>query len=254
MAHGLSLYLLIALGAGLAGFVQGLSGFAFGLVAMSVWAWTVDPMLAAVLAVFGALLGQLIAAFTARRPFDKALLLPFVLGGLAGVPLGVWLLPRLDVPLFKFCLGLLLVIWAPAMLMSDRLPRLRRGAPLGDVLAGAAGGVAGGLAGFTGAIPTLWCQLRGLPRDAARAVIQNFNLAMLVVSFGLHLGAGHVTPRMLPFMGIVAVCVLVPVLLGARMYIGISDLAFRRIVLGLLTASGVVLLAAALPVLIPRWF
>ena len=53
----LSLYLVVALGAAVAGFVQGLSGFAFGLVAMSFWAWTVEPQLAALLAVFGALTG-----------------------------------------------------------------------------------------------------------------------------------------------------------------------------------------------------
>ena len=93
----LSLYLLVALGAAVAGFVQGLSGFAFGLVAMSIWAWTVEPKLAAVLATFGALTGQLIAAFSQKRSFDKRLLLPFVIGGLVGVPLGVWLLPQLDV-------------------------------------------------------------------------------------------------------------------------------------------------------------
>lgn len=252
MADGLSLYLLVALGAGVAGFVQGLSGFAFGLVAMSIWAWTVDPMLAAVLAVFGALVGQLIAAFTVRRAFDRALLLPFLLGGLAGVPLGVWLLPRMDVPVFKACLGGLLVLWAPAMLLSDRLPRLGRGARLGDALAGLGGGVAAGVAGFAGAIPTLWCTLRGLPRDAARAVIQNFNLAMLLVSFAIHLGAGNVALSMLPLLAIVAAFVLVPVLLGARLYVGLSELAFRRIVLGLLTASGVALLASALPVLLRR--
>lgn len=255
--EGLALYLIVAAGAGLAGFVQGLSGFAFGLVAMSVWAWTVEPQLAAVLAVFGALTGQLIAAFSTRRAWDKALLLPFVLGGLAGVPLGVWLLPRLDVPLFKFCLGLLLVLWAPAMLLSDRLPRVApgsRGARAGDAVSGLMGGVMAGVAGFAGAVPTLWAQVRGLPRDSARAVIQNFNLAMLGVSFAIHLGAGNVQARMLPLLAIVAACVLLPVLAGARLYAGISDAAFRRIVLGLLTASGVALLASALPVLLRRWF
>ncbi len=33
-----SIYFVVALGAVVAGFVQGLSGFAFGLVAMSFWA------------------------------------------------------------------------------------------------------------------------------------------------------------------------------------------------------------------------
>ena len=35
-----SVLLIVALGAVAAGFVQGLSGFGFGMVAMSFWAWT----------------------------------------------------------------------------------------------------------------------------------------------------------------------------------------------------------------------
>jgi hypothetical protein len=46
---------------------------------------------------------------------------------------------------------------------------------------------------------------------------------------------------------------LVPSLLGARLYVGISETTFRNVILGLLTASGVALLAAALPLLIHRW-
>jgi len=74
--------LIIAIGAMVAGFVQGLSGFAFGLVAMSFWVWTIDPMLAAALVVFGSLLGQVLALFSVRRGFNMARLLPFVVGGL----------------------------------------------------------------------------------------------------------------------------------------------------------------------------
>jgi uncharacterized membrane protein YfcA len=66
------IYLTVALGAMLAGFVQGLSGFAFGLTAMSLWAWTLEPRLAAALVVFGSLLGQIMAAVTVRRSFDSA--------------------------------------------------------------------------------------------------------------------------------------------------------------------------------------
>ena len=84
-------------------------------------------------------------------------------------------------------------------------------------------------------------------------MVQNFNLSMLAVAFALQIGAGNVAVAMLPMLGIVAVCVLVPVLLGARLYVGISDAAFRQIVLGLLTASGLALLASSLPVLWLRW-
>ncbi|MBO9515930.1 MAG: sulfite exporter TauE/SafE family protein [Variovorax sp.] len=247
-----SLYLIVALGAVVAGFVQGLSGFAFGLVAMSFWAWSVDPQLAAVLSTFGALAGQVIAAVSGRRRFDKALLAPFVIGGLAGLPIGVWLLPRLDVPLFKACLGGLLLVWCPAMLMARNLPRVSAGGRAADAIAGWLGGICGGVGGFTGPIPTLWCTLRGFEKDVQRAVIQNFNLSMLAVAFSLHLGTGLVKLAMLPLLGIVALAVLVPVLLGARLYAGISELAFRRIVLSLLTVSGIALLASSVPVLLAR--
>ena len=249
----MSLYLVVALGAVIAGFVQGLSGFAFGLVAMSVWAWTVDPKLAAVLSTFGALTGQVIAAVTVRRGFDKRMLLPFVIGGLAGVPIGIWLLPRLDVVLFKACLGGLLVPWCLAMLFSRNLPRITWGGRVADGVSGFLGGICGGVGGFTGPIPTLWCTLRGMARDAQRSVVQNFNLSMLAVAFALQVGTGNVGMDMLPLLAIVAVCVLVPVLLGARLYIGISDVAFRQIVLGLLTLSGIALLAASVPELWVRW-
>ncbi|MDM0087031.1 MULTISPECIES: sulfite exporter TauE/SafE family protein [unclassified Variovorax] len=247
-----SIYFIVALGAVVAGFVQGLSGFAFGLVAMSFWAWALEPRLAAVLAVFGALTGQVIAAVSVRRGFDAQRLLPFVLGGLAGVPVGVWLLPRLDVDAFKAVLGGLLIVWCPAMLLAKRLPRIRFGGRLADGAVGMAGGVMGGIGGFTGTLPTLWCTLRGFDKDAQRAVIQNFNLSMLAVTMATYLATGIVTREMLPLFAIVASAMLVPTLLGARLYVGISEARFRQVVLGLLTVSGVVLLAAALPRLLMR--
>jgi uncharacterized membrane protein YfcA len=109
----------------------------------------------------------------------------------------------------------------------------------------------GPLGGFTGALPTLWCTLRGFEKDQQRAVIQNFNLAMLTVTMLSYLASGQVTRTMWPSLAVVAPALLVPAWLGTRLYLGISDMAFRRIVLGLLTASGIALLAAALPRLLP---
>ncbi|KOF53994.1 permease [Achromobacter sp. DMS1] len=241
------LYLVLAAGAMAAGFVQGLSGFGFGMVAMSFWAWTVEPRLAAPMAVFGALSGQLLAAFTVRRGFALARLLPFVAGGLLGIPLGLKVLPYLDPVVFKVCIGGLLAVWCPLMLCAGRLPRISVGGRTADGVAGLMGGVMGGLGGFTGVIPTLWCTLRGYDRDTQRAVIQNFNLSMLTVTMIGYVVTGVVTSAMLPQFAVVLPAMLVPAWLGTRVYTGISDAAFRRVVLGLLTLSGIALLAASLP-------
>jgi len=238
--------LVIALGAAVAGFVQGLSGFAFGMVAMSIWAWSIDPRLAAVMAVFGALCGQIVAALSMRRRLDWRLLLPFVAGGLCGVPIGVALLPHLDLTAFKTVLGSVLVVFCPAMLLAPQLPRLRFGGRVADAAVGMIGGVMGGIGGFTGVAPSLWCTLRGFDKDAQRAVIQNFNLGMLAVTMASYLATGLVTRAMLPLFAVVLPAMLIPTLVGTRVYVGISEASFRKVVLGLLTLSGVAMLVSVL--------
>jgi uncharacterized protein len=236
---------LIVLGAVVAGFVQGLSGFGFSLVALSFWAWALDPKLAAVLAVTGGFSGQLLAALTVRRGFDAKRVLPFIVGGLLGLPLGLWLLPRIDAVMFRLFVGGVLAVWCPVMLLSSRLPPLRAGGRVADGVAGLLGGAMGPLGGFTGAVPTLWCTLRGYERDVQRAVIQNFNMALLGVTLVSYIFTGLITAPMLPMIAIVVPALVLPALLGMKVYIGISPLAFRNIVLGLLTASGLAMLVNA---------
>ena len=232
---------VVALGAALAGFVQGLSGFAFGLVAWAVWAWALDPALAGPLVVFGSLVGQAMAIPQLRLgSLPRAL--PFVAGGLLGVPLGIWLLPLLDARLFKGGLGVLLVVWCPLMLFANKLPHITFGGRVADALAGGIGGVMGGIGGLTGPVPTLWCTMRGWDRHQARAVFQVFNLVMHAATFAGYLLTGTVTAEAGRLFLVVVPAMLLPALLGARLYSHVSDAQFRRLVLGLLTVSGLTLL------------
>ena len=119
-----------------------------------------------------------------------------------------------------------------------------------DGVAGLAGGFMGGIGGFTGVVPTLWCTLRGMAKDEQRAIIQNFNLAALAFTMLGYLVSGAVTRDMWPLLPVVAVALLVPVLLGSRLYVGLSEAAFRQVVLTLLSLSGLAMLVAAVPRLI----
>lgn len=248
------LTLLIA-GAVVAGFVQGLSGFAFAMVAMSFWVWGVEPRVAAVMAVFGGFTGQLIAALSARRMPQWRAMAPYFLGGLAGIPLGVLLVRWIDPPWFKAVIGGVLVLCCPAMLFAGRIRRFQlsdRHERLADAAVGTVGGAMGGLGGFTGVVPALWCSVRGLPKAQARAVVQDFNLAALAVTLLVQLGSGAVTRDMWPLFAIVAPAMAIPSLLGARVHTGLSELAARRVVLLLLIASGIAMLVASVPALLAR--
>jgi uncharacterized membrane protein YfcA len=241
---------LLVLGAVVAGFVQGLSGFAFGMVAMSIWVWGIDPRVAVVMSIAGGLSGQIFSALRLRRGLQWPLLWPFLAGAVFGAPLGVAVLPHVDALLFKFLLGMTLIVCCSAMLVAQRLPQVSRGGRIGDALAGAAGGVMGGLGGFTGVVPSLWCTLRGWDKDRARAVLQNFNLAALSVTFGTYVGTGMVTASMWPLIAVVVPALLLPSMLGARLYVGLSEVGFRRVVLSLLTVSGLVMVGSSLPQLL----
>ena len=152
---------VLGIGAAIAGLVQGISGFAFAMAAMSIWVWGVDPALAAVMAVFGGWTGQLISAIRVRRGWHLELLWPFLLGSAVGIPIGTRLLPLLDPIRFKLVLGSMLVICCSAMLATSRLPKIEKGGRLADAGVGLLGGVMAPLSGFSGLAPALWCTLRG---------------------------------------------------------------------------------------------
>lgn len=236
-------------GAAVAGFVQGLSGFAFSMVSMAIWAWVLEPRLAAVLTVFGALVGQVTGALSVRQAFPWKRLLPFLAGGALGVPLGLALLPLLDPAVFKLLLGIVLVAWCSFMLLSRRkIEQGNRGRGYDrvcDGIAGLCGGILGSLAGLTGIAPALWCTLRQYPRDVQRNLIQGFNLLILSFTMTCYVVSSTVSAAMLPWFGALLPVIMVSTWLGARLYARLCDETFRRIILVLLTLSGAALLVSA---------
>jgi uncharacterized membrane protein YfcA len=236
---------VLAFGAAVAGLVQGVSGFAFAMVAMAIWVWGVNPQVAAVMAVFGGLTGQIISVIRVRRGWHVSLLWPFLLGSAVGIPLGTRLLPLLDPNRFKLVLGSMLVVCCSAMLATSRLPQITAGGRFADASAGLLGGIMAPLSGFSGLAPALWCTLRGYTKDAHRAVIQNFNLVVLMATFASLVWSGRARVEHLPQMGVVAASLVVPSVWGSKIYIGMSPIAFRNGVLWLLVFAGATMLVAA---------
>jgi len=237
---------IVAVGAAVAGFVQGLSGFAFGLVAMGIWAWSLDPLLAGPLVVFGSLVGQLLATTSMWRVMNPYRALPFVLGGILGVPLGVALLRYIDPTQFKAAVGVLLVVWCPIMLFGRSLPRIHGGGRWADAGVGWIGGIMGGLGGLTGPAPILWGALRGWDRHMQRSVLQLFNICMHSLTMTIYALSGTIPKAALPLFGVMVPAMLLPTIAGYRLYHRVSDVTFRRVVLGLLTVSGAVLIVTSI--------
>jgi hypothetical protein len=91
VAITITLMLAILAGTCAGAFISGVAGFGFALVALNFWVWCIDPHLLAPLAVFGSVIAQITSLGAVRRGFEWRRVMPFLIGGALGVPVGVWL-------------------------------------------------------------------------------------------------------------------------------------------------------------------
>jgi uncharacterized membrane protein YfcA len=242
--------LVIVIGAAVAGFAQGVTGFAFALVALSIWSWTVAPELAAPMSVFGSLVGMLTTMPLLWHGIDWKRTLPFILGGLIGIPLGVALLSITDATVFRFALGLLLVVYCPTMLLLHPDMKVRWGGRWADGTAGWIGGVLGGIGGISGPVPTLWTTMRGWDKDTQRGVLQGFNTAMHIGTLTVYWFSGKLVPVVWNQFLLIAPAIVLPAIGGVLLFRRLSTPVFRRVVLIGLIASGGALLVGSAPTII----
>src|ERR1700722_12926247 len=188
---------VLLFGALAGGFVAGLSGFGTGVMGLGIWLYVVPPGPAVALVLPCSINAQTSTLPSIWRAIDFKLVWPFLVGGLAGVPLGTMLVAYADPRLFKLCVGVLLLVFPTALYFHRQPMAIRFGGKVADTGIGFAGGVLGGLAGLSGPIPILWASVRGWGKDERRAVFQIFNWTILTAALGVQAATGLITREMM---------------------------------------------------------
>jgi uncharacterized protein len=231
-------FALLFAGALAGGFVSGLAGFGTALMTLGIWLYLMPPALAVPLVLICSVVSQTATLPSMWRTFDLSLIWPFLIGGLAGVPLGTILIAHADPQNFKLTVGVFLLVFPLALYFQRTPTAFRFGGRLADGAIGFAGGILGGLAGLSGPLPILWASVRGWGKDERRGIFQIFNWTVLVAALGLQLASGLVD-RQVTWLALLALPgTIVGASLGARVYHGLSDKNFRDVVLVLLFLSG----------------
>jgi uncharacterized membrane protein YfcA len=222
-------------------FVAGLSGFAFGLVAASLWLYILTPVQSATLIIGFGLLVQGYSVWKLREALDWGRLWPFIAGAAIGVPAGVTLLTWSDPRSVRIAVGIILILYSLYAFFRPAL-KFSGGGRTSDAAIGFLNGVLGGLTGLAGILVTIWCNLRGWPKDVQRTVFQPVAVAIFLMS-ALWLGAkGAVSMETTKFFVMGLPCVIAGTWLGLKLFGRIDEAMFRKIVLALLLISGVTLL------------
>ena len=225
----------------LGAFVSGLAGFAFSAVAGAILLHSRLPMEAVPLMMACSVGVQATNLWALRKDIQWKQSLVLVLGGLLGVPIAVWLLQTTDARTFREVFGIAVALYAGYMLFRPSLTGLRLMSHGRNALVGFGGGLVGGLTAMPGALPTIWCDMHGVPKNQQRGLVQPFIAAMQIFALGLLLAHHDLSSKVL-FDLLVSVPALVAgSALGIFAFRYASEQVFRRTILAILLVSGVLL-------------
>ena len=238
----LATYAILLFGALAGGFVSGLAGFGTALMALGIWLYILPPAVAVPLVLICSVSSQISTLPSMWKLLDFRLALPFVVGGLIGMPIGTLLVARADPQHFKLSVGAMLLVFPAALYFIRKPMAFRFGGRPADAVVGFAGGILGGLAGLSGPLPTLWASVRGWSKDQRRGVFQIFNGTVLGAALCLQIANGFVKMDVAWLAMLALPGTLSGARIGMRTYQALSDRNFYDVVLALLFMSGLGLL------------
>jgi len=184
---------------------------------------------------------QLMSVFTLRNAVEWRSLWRFVIGGIGGLPIGLYLLTHVSPSAYLKCMGVGLVLYGFYML-TRRPFTIARVNAMGDCAVGFLGGISGGFAGFPGAFVTIWCGLKGWSKDRQRGAYQPFILIMQILALAslVILQSSHAHAFEFDAVALSYVpAALLGTWCGLAIFQRLTDMQFARFVNLLLVVSGV---------------
>lgn len=227
---------LVALGGAV---VQGMSGFGFGLVTMSLlplflpvdqavpmvaaWGWTLN----------------LVICWRLRRYISLKRVGPLLAGALLGVPAGVLFLKGADPRLVRGTLGAVLVGYCVYALFFQRHGAAERPpSTVAGAAAGLFGGALGGAFNTSGPPAILYVSAMGWDKNSATATLQAFFVLASSIALAGHASVGLFTRDVVADLLPMFPAVWLGVFIGTRIYDRVPQARFRKLVLGMLFVLG----------------
>ena len=238
----LQTFLLLSTGIFAGAVVSGFAGFAFSAVAGAFLLHAIPPLEAVPLMMACSIVVQAVSLLVLRNSMRWQGSLIYIIGGALGIPPAIYLLQHVDTWTFRVGFGMFLAAYAAYMFfrpavacLHDVQSRHR------DAMVGFAGGLIGGLTAMPGALPTIWCDLRGLAKDQQRGLVQPFIAATQCVSLAVLVSSNSLSSKLLTDLAVGLPALLLGTALGIFLFSRANHAAYRRVVLAILFAGGLAL-------------
>jgi len=187
--------------------------------------------------VFG-LIVQGVAVWKLRKAIKPLRLVPFLVGGAIGVPIGAEVLRWASPASLRFGIGVILVAFSSYSLIRPKLPSAGNANQLTDGGVGILNGILGGATGLAGIVLTIWCSVRDWPPPEQRAVFQPIGVSVFLITALWLGGTGTIDRNTVELFLIGLPALALGTWAGLKLFGKLDDTGFRRVVMGLLLLSG----------------
>ena len=240
-------FLFFLFAAGLSGgFVNGLAGFGTALFSLGWLLEVMPPREAVAIALVCSLVTGVPGVWQVRASIKAGSLALVVLPALAGIPLGFVALTWIDASVLSLFLGAMLLLYGGYFLFRRNLPSIEGRWRMVEGGLGFVGGVLGAMAGLSGALLSMWLAMRPWPKAVQRAILQPFNMVVLTLATAMLALDGGFTAPVLVNLALTLPASLVGAVAGLALFRRMSDSLYRRLLIGLMLASGLSLLLRTL--------
>lgn len=230
-----------------AGLTQSLTGFGFGLVAVPLLTLFISPKLAQPIVLIDGIVLNLIILKGVYGLVELRRMWPLMLAGLAGVPLGTWILANWDVQALRIYIGVITIVVAAFFATGFRREVRREKAA--SVPVGFLSGVMSGSINLGGPPVILFFANQNIPRQIFRANIIAYFLIIQAMAVPLLAFNGILTMGALSSGLVLLPGLILGGLLGSYFSAKVPELFVRRLTLLIVSGAGVVSLLNGLDVI-----
>jgi uncharacterized membrane protein YfcA len=239
MTLGLSsLELIVIITMFIAAFVQGVTGFAFAMVAMAVLSGVTSIQLAAPLVALTALTNHTLQCLYYRRAFDRIVVAKLLLGAVLGIPFGLLALRYLPETWMLIALGSIIVAYSLYSLLGPQGgPMLK--APGWIYGAGFLSGALNGSYNLPGPPVVVYASSQRWPQERFKGNLISFfwvNAALVVVGHSLE---QRFSPEIIYQFAIAIPGIFLGQFLGVSLSKRLDPLLFQKITAAILAITGI---------------
>ncbi len=223
-----------------AALVRATAGFGDALIAMPLLALLVGLEVATPLVGLVSVSTAVVMLLSSWQEVDLRSIAPFLAATAVGVPLGVWMLARLESAFLITGLGVLLIALGLYKLLGPDLPAARH--PFFTVGLGLLAGLFGGAFNISGPVAVLYGGLRRWPPAVFRASLQGFFIVISTVIALSHGVAGLWSERVWQLYGAALPLTLAAIFAGSLVADKLLKRQLERLINVVVILSGVVLI------------